>query len=82
VGSKGIKHRKRSRHLPKVHTELPTGEPSPWTPMGVVGAYGKIFRASESANRQQRRAGTILSLVIVVPSALLLIVAVIGLATH
>jgi hypothetical protein len=82
VGSHGIKRRKPHHELPDLRGRvLPSGlEPSPWTPMGIVGAYGKIARAVRSPYRQQRRAGTVMMVLIGVPAAIAFIFMVVSLA--
>ncbi len=83
MGSRGIRRRKRARHLPKIHhldgAEL--GEPSPLTPAGVIRSYGKIARALDDPDRSRRRAGWVLYSVIALPLLVLLLGLVIA-AVH
>lgn len=71
MGSSGIRRRKRCRRLPKVRADLDgTTEPNqatPLSPMGAVQAYGDIFRAAQSPNQRQRRAGMPLGVMITLP---------------
>src|ERR1700736_1802544 len=77
VGSSGIRRRKQTRHLPKVRGHVDSGpEPSPWTPMGVVAAYGKIARAAGSSDHRQRRAGMAMALAFMLPLAVIAIIAI------
>ncbi len=80
MGSKGIRRRKRVRHLPKVRgdVELTYDHPDPYTPMGAVAGVGAIARATHSRYRSTRRRALILWGILALP----LFAAVVGSLLH
>ena len=82
VGARGIKRRKPYHRLPRLrgHVVPTEAEASPLTPMGVVGAYGKIARAAKSRDPRLRRAGIILGPAIALPVIVFFLL--VGLATR
>ena len=80
MGSSHSKFRKPRRHLPKVTANYDaTEEPSAWTPMGAVGAYGKIARALDDPDPKRRRAARIIGALTALPACVVLIAVIVGL---